>query len=186
MKRCLFLAMAACAWGAAAPLPADNSPTTRLSIKGLDAVALALQPIDAAAEKDGLSRKQLQDSAAARLQRAGIRLLQPREQLDCLRRPQLLLSVTTARLDTSEYLYSVRLELVQWVASLDDPTLAVTAAIPIPAATWSPPSVLGITPVATLQRDVEGAVLAMVDEFVDAHEKANPRQTALRHRSGRN
>ena len=29
--------------------------------------------------------------------------------------------VTTARLDTDEHIYSVRVELVQWVASLDEP-----------------------------------------------------------------
>jgi hypothetical protein len=86
--------------------------------------------------------------------------------------------VTTARLDTQEYLYSVRVELVQWVASLDDPALLVTAAIPVPAATWSPPAVLGITPSDSVRQDVETAVWKMVDQFAAAYAKANPRRTA--------
>jgi len=170
------------AWAAADMGGAQDNPTSRLSLKGLDAVAVSVQPISAAAEKDGLSRAQLQGMVEARLRQAGVRLLGPEEQLKRLRRPGLSVQVTTARLDTAEYIYSVRVELVQWVASLDDPTLLVTAAIPVPATTWSAPTVLGITPAATLKRDVEAALGPMVDQFIDALRKANPRETALRGR----
>jgi len=178
MKRLVLPLMIA--WAAAGPARAQDDPTARLSLKGLDAVAVSVQPIGAAAERDGLSRVQLQAMVATRLREAGIPLLSPDEQLKRLRRPGLSVQVTTARLDTGEYLYAVRVAVVQWVASLDDPTLAVTAAIPIPATTWSPAGVLGITPAETLKRDVEASVVTMVDQFIDALRKANPRETALR------
>jgi len=168
------------AWAAVGSAGAQDNPASRLSLKGLDAVAVSVQPIGAAAEKDGLSQAQLQGMVEARLRQAGVRLLGPEEQLKRLRRPGLSVQVTTARLDTEEHIYSVRVELVQWVASLDDPTLLVTAAIPVPATTWSPPTVLGITPAETLKRDVEAALTPMVDRFIDAMRKANPRETALR------
>jgi len=178
MKR--FLLFAAIVCGASAAAVAQDNPTSRLSLKGLDAVGVSVQPIGAAAEKAGLSQAQLQEMVETRLRRAGIGLLKPEEQLKRLRRPGLSVRVTTAPLDAEEYIYSVRVELVQWVASLDDPTLLVTAAIPIPAATWSAPTVLGITPAETLKPDVEAAVAPMVDQFIDAFRKANPRETALR------
>jgi hypothetical protein len=168
------------AWAAAGLAGAQDNPTSRLSLKGLDAVAVSVGPIGTAAEKDGLFQAQLQGMVETRLRQAGVRLLGPEERLKRLRRPGLSVQVTTARLDTDEHIYSVRVELVQWVASLDEPTLLVTAAIPVPATTWSAPSVLGITPSKTLKRDVEAALGPMVDQFIDAFRKANPRETALR------
>jgi hypothetical protein len=180
MNRLLLPLAVVGAWGAAGLAGAQDNPASRLSLKGLNAVAVSVQPIGAPAERDGLAQAQLQAIVETRLRQAGVRLLGPEEQLKRLRRPGLSVQVTTARLDTAEYIYSVRVELVQWVASLDDPTLLVTAAIPVPATTWSAPSVLGITPAETLKRDVEAALPPMVDQFVDAFRKANPRETALR------
>jgi len=182
MNRLVLLLPIVWAWGAAGLAGAQDNPTARLSLKGLDAVAVSVQPISAAAEKDGLSQAQLQGMVETRLRQVGVRLLGPEEQLKRLRRPGLSIQVTTARLDTDEHIYSVRVELVQWVALLDDPTLLVTAAIPVPATTWSAPSVLGITPAETLKRDVEAALGPMVEQFIDAFRKANPRETALRGR----
>jgi len=183
MKRCLLPMLVVLGWAVTSETLAEDNPTTRLSLKGLEAVAVSAQPISPAAEKDGLSEKLLEETVATRLRRAGIGLLGPQELLDDPRRPRVSVSVITARLDTGEYLYSVRLELVQWVASLDDPTLRISAAIPVPASTWSPAGVLGITPTDLLKQDVEAAVAAMTDQFIEALGKANPRRTAMRNRS---
>lgn len=174
----LLLALGVCAWSACSAALAEDNPATRLSLKGLGGVSVTVQPIDPVAEKDGLSQQGVQRSVEQRLRRARIPLRARADQPSGLRRPTLTIYVTTARLDTDEYIYSVRVELVQWMASLDDPELLVTAAIPVPAATWSPPSVLGITPADGVRRDVEAAVLEMVDQFAAAYTKANPRETA--------
>jgi len=175
----LLLVLSVCMWTAFSAALAQDNPATRLSLKGLGSVGVTVQPIDPAAQKDGLSQQVVRRSVEQRLRRAGIPLQARADQPSGLRRPTLSVHVTTARLDTDEYIYSVRVELVQWVASLDDPTLLVTAAIPVPAATWSPASVLGITPADRVRPDVEDAILEMVEQFAEAYQRANPRETAL-------
>jgi len=82
--------------------------------------------------------------------------------------------VATSKLDTGEHLYSICLEVTQWVALLIDPEATVAKAIPVPASTWSPRGCFGIVPASDLSEDVGGAVDRMADEFIDAYRQANP------------
>jgi hypothetical protein len=172
-KRRLFglLLLATCWAGTAA---AQNTPSTRLSLKGLDAVAVQVEPIAAAAARDGLSADTIREQAVSRLRRAGIRVATEAQPGDPLRRPCLAITVATSKLETGEHLYSIRVELVQWVASLERPDLRVSAAVPVPASTWSAPNVFGIVPGPSLAGQMEAAVGRLVDQFTAALRLANP------------
>ncbi len=166
------------------PAFAENSPATRLSLKGLEGIGVRVEPIAAEAQKDGLSADALQSAVQSQLRKAGLRLLTSQQQRQTRRRPCLRVHVATSKLDTGEYLYSIHVEVNQWVASLADPKVSVTAAVPIPAQTWSPANVFGIAPADQMKRDVQGAVDSMVEEFIDAFYQANPSETAFRARRG--
>jgi hypothetical protein len=162
----------------------ENTPASRLSLKGLQGVALRVDPIDPAAGKDGLTVAAIRSAVQARLRKAQIPVLTAQQQREQLRRPCLVVQVATSKLSTGEYLYAVRVEMSQWVASLANPAVTVSQAIPVPAATWSARSVFGIVPAEHLRRDAQGAVDRMADEFINAYHQANPSETAFRFYGG--
>jgi hypothetical protein len=91
----------------------------------------------------------------------------------------LLIQVATLRLDTGEFLYSLHVDFTQWVATLRSPQRTLDAAIPVPATTWSADHIFGISPAGHIGPDVTGAVMKMVDDFIDAFRKANPSETVF-------
>jgi len=159
---------------------AENNPATRLSLKDLGGIAIYVEPIGAKAQQDGLSMRAIRGAVESRLRKAEIAVLSPEQQQKLLRRPCLVVRLDTSKLSTGEYLYSIHVEVTQWVASLADPAVTVAQAIPVPATTWSAAGVFGITPSGELSRDAHRAVDNMVGEFIDAYYKANPSQTAFR------
>lgn len=184
MRRLMLPAVLAFSAAAGAPALAENSPATRLSLKGLEGIAIRVGPIDPDAQKDGLSAHAIQLAVHSQLRKAGLRVLTPEQQRQMLRRPCLLVNVATSKLNTGEHLYSIQVDVTQWVASLADPEVTVTAAIPVPAKTWSPANVFGIAPADQIIQHAQSAVSAMVDEFIDAYYKANPSETAFQTRRG--
>ena len=169
----------------AAVARAENIPATRLSLKGLEGVALEVAEIQPDAARDGLSNTAIRSAVESRLRKAKIGLLTRDQKLRTPRRPSLCVNVATTRLDTGEYLYTVCLELTQWVALLTDPQATVGAATPVPAKTWSPAGCFGIVPADELREDVDRVVGEMVDEFIDAFHMANPTESAFRAGKGK-
>lgn len=163
---------------AATVATAENVPATRISLKGLEGVAIRVDPIDPQAQRDGLLSQDLQVAVRSQLDTAGIAVLTPQQQQRLPRKPCLRISVATSKLSSGEHLYSVQVEVLQWVASLANPALTVTTAVPMPAQTWSATQMFGIAPAAQIKQDARDAVRAMVDEFIDAYRKANPSETA--------
>lgn len=184
MKSLTLLTVLVLTLAAAAPALAENSPATRLSLKGLNGIGLRVEPIDLEADKDGLSTRAVQSAVESRLRKAGIRLLTPEQRRQAPGRPCLVVNVATSKLNTGEHLYSIHVELTQWVASLVNPKVTVTGAIPVPAKTWSPANRFGIAPANQIGRHAQGMVGTMVDEFVDAYYKANPGKMAFYVRRG--
>ena len=182
MKRLTLLAVLIPALLAVTAAMGENTPASRLSLIGLQGVGLRVDPIDRAAGKDGLSPATIRAAVEARLRKAQIPVLTAQQQREQLRRPCLVVQVATSKLNTGEYLYAVRVEMSQWVASLANPSVTVSQAIPVPASTWSARSVFGIVPAEHLRRDAQGAVDRMVDEFIDAYHTANPSETAFQMR----
>jgi hypothetical protein len=160
---------------AAAPAPGtENNPTTRLSLKGLEGVRLDVTGPGPEATRDGLSAEAIRAAAEPRLRKAGIPLLSAEEHRRSLRRPSLRVRVVASKLPTREYLYTVDVTLVQWVALLNDPDVSVTGAIPVPAETWSSGGVLGIVPEEDLRKTVLEVAGPMVEAYAEAHRLANP------------
>lgn len=164
---------------------AQDTPASRMSLKGLEGVALSVPPIAADAQHAGLHAETLQKAAAKQLQDARVRVISPKEFEQAARRPSLVLSVHTASLSTGEQLYTIHVELTQRVALLSHPEVTVAAAIPAPAVTWSSDHVLGIVPANQLAGQAQGAVAKMVEQFIDAFYKANPSEAAFEARRAR-
>ena len=180
MKRLIVFVVLAWQFLVASSVLADSTPAARLSLKGINGIALQVEQINATAEKDGLSRQAIRREVETRLREAKVPVLMPDQQQQSLRRPCLVVRVATSKLNTGEHLYSIRVEVTQWVASLANPAVTVSQAIPVPATTWSAAGVFGITPPEQLKGDSHRAVAAMVDEFINAYYLANPSETAYR------
>ncbi|NQU20027.1 MAG: hypothetical protein HQ567_02000 [Candidatus Nealsonbacteria bacterium] len=180
MNRLIFPLAVALTAAVVAPAAAENSPASRLSLRGLTGVGLRVEPIAADALKAGLSTAAVRSAVESQLRKAGLPMLTPEQQRNTLRRPCLLVHVATSKLNTGEYLYSIHVEMTQWVASLANPEVKVTAAIPVPAKTWSSANVFGIAPGDQINGHIHEAVRTMVEEFLNAHQRANPSETAFR------
>ena len=159
---------------------AENTPATRVSLKGLAGMAVRVHPVAADAQRDGLSAQAIESAVVTRLRQRGIPVRGPAEPSADARRASLEIVVATSRLDTDEYLYSIHVGLTQWAASLERPDLQVSAAVPLPARTWAAPNVFGITPNDQLARQAGATVAALVDQFIEAFHLANPSEAASR------
>jgi hypothetical protein len=129
------------------------------TLTGLTRVNVQVEPLNTDAERDGLTRADLQTEVESALRQAGIDVVNQTELFaNVPGAPFLHLDVMTCRLDGS-YAYSVRLELWQAVRLIRDP------AIQAPALTWSSPQVVG-TVAADRLPAVRHAVRSAVDAFV--------------------
>ena len=133
----------------------------RTSLAGLAGVHVQVEPLNADAERDGLTRGALQADAASVLRAAGMAsYTQAGVIADVPGTPVLHVDVMTIHLD-GRYAYSVRLELWQTVVLARAPgtmTLALT---------WSAPQVVGtvaVEGIAELRDTVRAAVTAVVEE----------------------
>ncbi len=153
---------------------AENSPATRLSLRGLPGVGVRIQPLSEDAQRLGISAERLEGLLRTRLKAADISLLSPVEQQRTAGRPGLSLHVAALSLENDEFLYSVHLDLRQWVALLANPDATLETALSVPATTWAPDYRFGIAPSDRVQEDLLTAVGHMVDEFVEAYRRANP------------
>lgn len=154
---------------------AENSPATRLSLRGLPGVGVRIQPLSEDAQRLGISAERLEGLVRTRLKAADISMLSPVEQQRTAGRPGLSLHVAALGLENDEFLYSVHLDLRQWVALLGNPGATLETALAVPATTWSPEYRFGIAPSDAVRADVLTAVGQMVDEFVEAYRRANPK-----------
>lgn len=161
-------------WTAAGGVLAEDSPVTRLSLQGLAGVGVRVVTT-AEANKHVVTEQALRTAVEAQLRQTGIRVLSAAEQERAARRPCLVVSVALLPLSSGEQLYSIHVELSQWVASLAKADVPVSAAVPFPAVTWSAPNVFGIAPAEQIARRVHDATGRMVAQFVGAYQQANAR-----------
>ncbi len=155
---------------------AEDSPATRRSLRGLPGVGLHVEPLSADAEALGLSAERLERLLRARLDAANIPVLDAEEQQRTPGRPGLGLHVAALRLENGEFLYSVHLDVKQWVALLGGVSATLETPLSAPATTWSPDYRMGISPSEDAQADIKGATREMIDQFIGAYRRANPRK----------
>jgi hypothetical protein len=130
----------------------------RATLAGLTAVNVQVEPINADAERDGLTRADLAADVEAALGAARIEVVTTAELFaETIDTPVLHLDLMTVFLEDS-YAYSLRLELWQAVRLLRDPGVRALAM------TWSGPQLVGV--VADVRvAELRKVVRAAVDEF---------------------
>lgn len=130
----------------------------RATLAGLDAVNVQVEPLNADAEADGLTRSGLQSEVEGALREAGLAVLTPTELFaSAVGTPFLHLDVMTIRLD-GHYAYSVRLELWQAVSLVRDTRIRALAL------TWSGSQLVGTVAAANLG-ELRATVRAAASEF---------------------
>ena len=130
----------------------------RSTLAGITNVNVQVEPVNADAERDGLTSADLRVDVESGLRAAGIGVLSQAELFLESATPFLHLDVMTVRLD-GRYAYSVRLELWQAVRLVRDPSVQALAV------TWSRPQLVGTVSAERLI-EVRSAVRAAVDAFV--------------------
>ncbi len=156
----LFFGIAGPTW------PVDNI-LTRISLKGVTAVAVLVEPMTPDAERDGLTKDQLQTDIELRLRKAGINVAS-------LPLPEtgwayLYLSVHARKYpEVQTYSVALSLQFRQWVILERDPGVRA------PATTWGTSSsgLMGSRVIRNLVRD---GVADAVDKFINAYLEQNPK-----------
>jgi hypothetical protein len=139
-----------------------DTPSQRATLKGIKAVAVAVEDTNADAERDGLTRNQLQTDVEQRLRRAGITLDNDAPGI-------LAVFVNTLKIESGFYVYAIRVQFRQRVRMERNLKIAALAS------TWEAPSVVGTVGTRAL-RDVRGSVRDRVDQFINAYLEQNPKR----------
>jgi len=150
---------------------------TRETLRGLQGIEVLVENIAPEAERDGLTRRQVQTDVELRLRRAGIRVLSDEEGHTTPGRPCLYINVHTSKRDgRGFYAYHVTVALNQDVRLARD--LAMES---LGTTTWSVSTVGSVGEART--REVRETVHDGVDEFINAYLAENPEQAGGERRS---
>jgi hypothetical protein len=132
----------------------------RTSLAGLTTLNVQVEPVNADAESDGLTRHDLRMDVEATLRQRGLAVVdQATLFADVPGTPFLHLDTMAVRLD-GRYVYSVRLELWQAVTLVRDPDIRTLAV------TWTRPQLVGTVAADTLP-SVHEVVRSATEEFLD-------------------
>jgi len=142
--------------------PGDD-PYDRATLKGITAIRVVVEPLNPEAERDGLTKDQLQTDVELRLRKAGIRVTSSLEESEW---SYLHLNVNPVKGSSGLYAYHISLEFEQGVILGRDRNISLSAP------TWSVAEV-GIIGAQRL-RDVRGDVADLADKFIKAYLEQNP------------
>jgi hypothetical protein len=134
------------------------------SLRGLQGVRVTVEDIDPEAERDGLTKSQIQRVVESELRKAGIKVLTEEEWFSIPSSAILSVNVNT---DKSPESFNISLELVQRVALFRNPYFARLAP------TWNTGSV-GTVGASNL-RNIYDSVKDMVDIFINDYLSVNPK-----------
>ena len=159
--RLTFALMTFLLLGLPVPMWPGNQPIDRATLKGLKTIWVIVEHPTPEAERDGLTKDQLQTDVEARLKNAGIQVTSLVEEA------YLYLNVSTVKGSSGLYAYHIRLEFNQQVILERDRNVS------LPAPTWSLD--LGGIVGASKLHEVRGDVADMVDQFITAYREQNPK-----------
>src|SRR6266436_7461107 len=145
---------------------ASNSDTARETLRGLPGVFVAVEALDPAVERAGLTTRQLHTDVEAQLQQAGLRLLTKEEWLMVIGQPLVYVHAQVFLPSQGQAAYHISTEFYQR-ASLD--AYASSALV----ATWTT-AYLGLVEVDALHT-LRDHVRAYVDQFINAYYSVNSR-----------
>src|SRR5262245_42188530 len=159
----LGVVLLTCGPRASAEMP-DRAKET---LRGLPGVTVVVEPLQASAEQDGLTRRLLQDEVEHQLQAAGIRVLTQDEWRRTPGSPYLYVSVSALKKSNGLYAYSIEVCLNQLVTLLRNQDIQEFAE------TWETREVgtVGKERLATVQE----SVAAHVSIFIRDYFSVNPR-----------
>jgi len=164
----LGVVLLTCGPRVSAEMPARAKETLR----GLPGVTVVVEPLQASAEQDGLTRRLLQDEVEHQLQAAGIRVLTQDEWRRTPGSPYLYVSVSALKKSNGLYAYSIEVCLNQLV------TLLRNQDIQDFAETWETREVgtVGKNQLVSVQK----SVAAHVNVFIRDYLSVNPRSLTNR------
>ena len=137
------------------------------SLRGLQGVEVMVEDVDPEAERDGLTRNQLQVIVESELRKAGIKLLTREERFSAPGDPFLYIRVATHKAPTEMYGFSISVQLRQGVALLRNPSFKTRAV------TWHY-STVGIVGASNLQ-DIFDHLKDTLDIFINDYLSVNPK-----------
>ncbi|MFI5342136.1 MAG: hypothetical protein ACHQ7N_20150 [Candidatus Methylomirabilales bacterium] len=148
------------------PVPArpDDTSFWRATLKGITAFHVVVEVLTPEAERDGLTRDQLQTDVELRLRKAGINVTSSYANT---RESFLYLNVNTYKEPVGLYAFNISLEFHQGVI------LTRNRNVSLPASTWYVGTV-GIVSAERL-REVRDTVADKVDQFINAYLEQNPK-----------
>ncbi len=137
------------------------------SLRGLQGVRIRVEDIDPEAERDGLTKSQIQRVVESELRKAGIKVLTEKEWFSIPSGAILSVNVNTDKSSHGPYSFNISVELVQRVALFRNPYFARLAP------TWNTGSV-GTVGASNL-RNIYGSVKDTVDIFINDYLSVNSR-----------
>jgi hypothetical protein len=151
---------------------AEMPERAKETLRGLPGVTVVVEPLQESAERDGLTRRQLQAEVERQLQAAGIRVLTQAEWRSTPGSPYLYVSVSALKKSYGLYAYSIEVCLNQVVTLLRNQDIQEFAE------TWETREVgtVGKERLVTVQK----SVAAHVNIFIQEYFSVNPRSLTNR------
>lgn len=147
---------------------ASDDEVARATLRGLPGVNVLVEALTAEAERNGLTRAQIQTDVELRLRKAGIRVLSETERDETPGRPFLYVTVNARKArSTPLYAFSIHVALAQRVLLERDPQISSLAE------TWSISST-GIVGESHLRELTRSEIADRVDAFLNAYLAVNP------------
>lgn len=137
------------------------------SLRGLQGVMVVVEKIQPEAERDGLTKSQLQVGVELELRKSGIKVLTKEERLSTPGGPYLYVNVNLRKSSVGVYGISIKVELYQELILSRDPSIITLAA------TWHT-GYAGIVGVMNL-RNVYDVTKDLIDIFINDYLSVNPK-----------
>ncbi len=148
----------------AVPAWPSDLPVNRATLKGVDSMSVQVESPGLDAERDGLTKSQIQTDVELRLRESGIRVSPSPDW--CF----LNVNVTTYKTSGDLYAFHISLEFNQWVMLVRDPDRLEYPGV----TTWSH-GTIGAASASRLP-EVRSQVIDLVDKFIAAYLEQNPKK----------
>ena len=146
---------------------AMDNDAARASLRGIEAIRLAVEELTPEIVKAGLNSDQIHSAVEQQLREAGIKVVADDKM------PFLLVSLAIAKFGRNNYLYTVKVELYQIAIPyrfLPEKEGSSSVQNAVFASTWSSPGGMGATP--NLQ-ETRTSISAEVARFIEAFKASN-------------
>jgi len=171
-KRLLTTVAVLCIWGMVVCGGSAQTEMDRKSLRGLKGIAVVVEALQPEAERDGLTKSQIQTDSELKLRQAGIRVLPTEESFKVPGSPYLYMNINTTKNDVlygafSTYVFSLQVALKQ------DVTLTRDSDLKGSATTWETHA-LGTVGANNLQ-DTRRVLGDLLDRFINDYLAENPK-----------